>query len=341
MGKETIPKLDIEHLQRLTDDTGIIQHAKYIIPDRQTGYCTDDNARALIFITKYYKSHPQPEILRLFEIYLSFLYHSIKPDKTVYNFMDYDRKWKEQEPANDALGRVIWALGTVIAETPKDEYIPMLKEFFYDTSNHLPSLPPRSKCYAILGLAEYLKRFPDDTRSIDLLKNAANTLKNHFYDSASADWQWFEEILSYANSIMPAAMYTAAATFDNKTYLDIAERSCAFILEHSYKESHFSFVGSNGWHTKGQVRAQFDQQPIEAAYTVIMLAKAYEATKNKKYISLQKKSFEWFLGDNDINKPLYDPKTKGCCDGISEKGVNINQGAESTLSYLLAQLFLI
>ncbi|HBG26568.1 MAG TPA: hypothetical protein DDX75_05690 [Phycisphaerales bacterium] len=331
----------MEHLQRLTDDTGIIQHAKYIIPARQHGYCTDDNARALIFITKYYKQNPRPEALKLFEIYLSFLYHAIKPDKTVFNFMDYNRNWQDGEPANDSIGRVIWALGTVIADCPNEDYIPMIKEFFTDISSHISSIPPRSKCYAIIGLAEFLKKFPNDTQMKDLLKNAANTIASHFNDSATSDWQWFEEILSYANAIMPAAMYTAALTLNNQNYLDIAERSCSFMLEHTYKDGHFSFVGSNGWHTKGQIRAQFDQQPIEAAYTVIMLTKAYQATNNKKYPELQKKAFEWFLGENDIKTPLYDPVTKGCRDGICEYGVNINQGAESTLSFLLARLFLI
>ncbi len=335
------PEIALHHLQRLTDDTGLIQHAKYIIPAREHGYCTDDNARALIFITKYFKQYHDTEALKLFETYLSFLYHSIKPDKTVYNFMDYNRNWQNGEPKNDALGRVIWAFGTVLADCPDQDYIPMIKEFFNDISNHIPSIPPRSKCYAILGLAEYLKRFPQDSRATAILINAVETLKKHFNDSASQDWQWFEAVLSYANAIMPAAMYTAAITLKNQTYLDIARRSCDFMLKHTYIDGHFSFIGSNGWHTKGQNRAQFDQQPIEAAYTVIMLKKAYQATNNDNYLELQKKAFEWFLGENDLHIPLYDERTKGCRDGLCDHGANLNQGAESTLSFLLARLLLI
>lgn len=335
-----IPELSIEHLQRLTDDTGLLQHAKYVIADRKHGYCTDDNARALIVMAKYYKIQPGQEALRLFEIYLSFLYHSLKPDKTVYNFMDYNRKWITGEPQHDGLGRAIWAFGYIIADCPNDDYIPMIKEFFNDTCNHIPTMSPRGKAYSILGLSEYLKKFPEDRRAKDLLKVAADTLCSHFKDSSTDDWHWYEEIISYANAIMPSAMYEAAKILKNKNYLDIAHQSCDFMIKHTYNGKHFSFIGSNGWHAKGKDRAKFDQQPIEAAYTVIMLAKAYQATKDKKYLELQRKAFNWFLGKNDVNTPLYDSKTKGCRDGIGASGVNINQGAESTLSFMLARLFL-
>jgi hypothetical protein len=136
-------------------------------------------------------------------------------------------------------------------------------------------------------------------------------------------------------------MYAAAKILNNQTCLETAEKSCSFLLENTFDGKHFSFIGSNGWYPKGKKRVQFDQQPIEGADTVIMLAKAYEATKNKKYRDLQKKAFGWFLGENDTNSPLYDPKTKGCCDGLGADGVNINQGAESIVSFLIAQLFLI
>ncbi|OHB60735.1 MAG: hypothetical protein A2Y12_10940 [Planctomycetes bacterium GWF2_42_9] len=341
MKKKSIPKLAINHLFRLTDDTGLLQHSKFIIPDRKYGYCTDDNARALIFITKYYRNHPTAEAIRLFETYLAFIYQSIKPDKTVYNFMEYDRRWKTYEPAADALGRVIWALGSVIGDCPDKDYTPFVKEFFCDTSNHIPTMSPRAKAYSILGLSEYLKIFPDDSLAVKFTNIAAGTLCKLFNDSSSSDWHWYEEVISYANAIMPAAMFAAADITKDKNYFEIAKKSCDFMVQHTFNGKHFSFIGSNGWHTKGKDRAQFDQQPIEAAYTVIMLAKAYESTKEKKYKTLQRKAFDWFLGDNDLNVCLYDSKTKGCRDGICKHGLNLNQGAESTLSYLLARVFLI
>jgi uncharacterized protein YyaL (SSP411 family) len=335
---EGLSKPPLEHLKRLTDDTGLLQHAKYIIPDRLNGYCTDDNARALVVMTKYYKRYPELDALNLFEIYLSFLYHALKPDKTVYNFFDYSRNWRIDEPQHDTLGRAVWAFGTVIASPPNDDYIPFLKEFFCDTSNHLSTLPPRGLAYSVFGLSEFLSKYPDDRQANELLTIAADSLAKNYKEYSSANWDWFEDILTYANAILPAAMYAAGRMLDNRTYLDIAEKTCAFLLANTFNGKHFSFIGSNGWYPKGKKRAQFEQQPIEASTTVIMLANAYQATKNKKYLTLQKKAFNWFLGENDINAPLYDAKTKGCCDGLGADGANVNQGAESIISFLLALL---
>jgi len=335
------PKPSLEHLKRLTDDTGLLQHAKYIVPDRQNGYCTDDNARALTVVSRYLKSYPDPQAGKLFEIYLAFLYHALKPDKTVYNFLDNSRKWRTGESEHDALGRTIWAFGSVIADPPNDDYIPFVKEFLFDASQHIPSLPLRGIAYSMLGLSEFLRKFPNDSRSTKLLNIAADILVKSYNKHSSAGWGWFEEILSYANAILPAAMYAAARIFSSRTYLNIAEKTCSFLLENTYNGRYFSFIGSNGWYPKGKKRAQFDQQSIEAADTCLMLANAYQATKNKKYLILQKKAFGWFFGENDIGTPLYDQKTGGCCDGIGASGVNINQGAESIVCFLLARLSLI
>ena len=163
-----LTKPSLEHLKRLTDDTGLLQHAKFIIPDRSNGYCTDDTARAVVVMTKYYKQYPEPEALRLFEIYLAFLYHALKPDKTVYNFMDYDRNWKQNKPAGDALGRSVWAFGSVISSPPDPAYVPVVREFFNDTSKHIPKMSPRGMAYSMLGLAECLRQFPNAKETKEL-----------------------------------------------------------------------------------------------------------------------------------------------------------------------------
>jgi hypothetical protein len=333
-----LPKPSIEHLQRLTDDTGILQHAKYIIPDHQNGYCTDDNARALIVLTKYLKKYTDSQTKKLFDIYLAFLYHALKPDKTVYNFMNYNRNWRTGESAHDALGRTIWAFGSVIASPPNDDYIPVIREFFYDASQHIPSMPPRGIAYSILGLSEFLKKFPNDNQTITLLTTGADILVKNYVKYSCENWNWFEDILAYENAIMPAALYVAAKILGEDKYLNVAEKTCSFLLGNTFNRKHFSFIGSNGWYPKGKKRAQFDQQPIEAASTVIMLRSAYEVTMKQEYLKLQRKAFDWFLGENDLHMPVYDFQTKGCCDGLGEGGVNINQGAESIISFLLALL---
>ncbi|MBN1787133.1 MAG: glycosyltransferase [Sedimentisphaerales bacterium] len=333
-----LPEPPLDHLKRLTDDTGIIQHAKFTIPERINGYCTDDNARALLVMTKYYKQYSEPEALKLFETYLSFTCHAIKPDGTIHNFMNYNRNWWESEPAHDALGRSLWAIGNVIATPPAPLYLSVIKHFFDDAAKHIPSLSVRGMAYSILGLADYLQQFPGANEIKRLLAVAADYLIELYKKNSSRDWEWFEEIIAYDNAILPAALFVASLTLGEKKYLKVAEKTCDFLLENTYNGRHFSFIGSNGWYPKGKSKAKFDQQPIEAASTVIMLRNAYEATMNPEYLKLQRKAFDWFLGENDLHVPVYDFQTKGCCDGLGVGGVNINQGAESMVSFLLALL---
>jgi len=337
--KSTKPSL--EHLARLTDETGLIQHAKFIIPDRFNGYCTDDNARAAIVMVKYLEKYPaEPQALKLFEIYLSFLYHALKADKTVHNFMGYNRNWKSDEPVGDALGRSIRAFGSIIATPPDIAYVPMVKEFFQDASKHIPQMSPRGMAYSMLGQTECLSRFPDARETKELLAFAADRLVELYRKSSTADWDWFEDILSYDNAIVPAALFTAGSVLNEKKYTSVAQSLCKFLLDNTYNGRHFSFIGSFGWYPKGKARAQFDQQPIEVASTVLMLKLAYEATGDKEYLNLQTKAFDWFFGENDLRMAVYDVETGGCRDGIGEGGVNINQGAESLVSFLLATMFL-
>ena len=333
-----LPEPPLVHLKRLTDDTGLFQHANFIIPNRRHGYCTDDNARAALVMLKYHKLYAEPEALRLFEIYLSFTCHAQNPDGTVHNFMDFNRNWWKNEPACDALGRVLWTFGAVIASPPSPNYLSIIKHCF-DTSAHLiPELSLRQKAYAIFGLADYLKQFPGASEIKRLLRIAAEGLVAAYEKTLSEDWCWFEDILAYDNAIFPEAMFVAALSLSEKKYLDIAEKTCDFLLSNTYNGKHFSFIGCNGWYVKGRKRAAFDQQPIEAASTVMMLETAFEATVNQKYLNLQRKAFDWFLGENDLHTAVYNFRTKGCYDALGIGGVNINQGAESMVSFLLGLL---
>ncbi|MCD4831919.1 MAG: glycosyltransferase [Anaerohalosphaeraceae bacterium] len=336
-----LPEPPLDHLIRITDDTGLIQHAKYMLPDRVHGYCTDDNARALVAMTKYYKQYSEPDSLKLLETYLAFTLHSQKPDGTVHNFMNYARHWRTPEPAHDATGRSIWALGSVIASPPMPMYLSIIKEYFDKSAQHIPNLSPRGMSYSILGLTDYLHQFPGASEIKKILTAAADTLVALYEKNATADWCWFENILAYDNAIMPAALFVAAMTLGEKKYADIAEKTCLFLLENIYNGSYFSFIGSNGWYPNGKTRAGYDQQPIEVASTIIMLRYAYELTVKSEYLKLQRKAFDWFMGDNDLNTPVYDFQTKGCCDGLEQGGVNVNQGAESIVSFLLSLLYVV
>jgi hypothetical protein len=336
-----VPEPSLDHLEKLTDDTGLYQHAKFTIPNRECGYCTDDNARGVIAVTRYYAQYPEPRALRLLDTYLSFIIHSQNDDGSIKNFMDYNRSWRIDEPAHDALGRVLWALGTVMAKPPAPPYLSIAKDCFDKSVEHVQRQLPKGMAYSILGMSDYLEQFPgaiDIKRQLEL---AADGLLRQYEESHYPDWQWFEEALTYDNAVLPHAMYAAGMALDNKRYREVADITCKFLLENTFNGKHFSFIGCNGWYERGRKKATFDQQPIEAAGTVMMLRAAYEATKNERFLTLQRKAFDWFLGQNDLHIPLYDFGTKGCNDGLGPDGVNTNQGAESTLSLLLSLLTMV
>jgi hypothetical protein len=335
-----IPEPSLAHLKKLTDDTGLLQHARYIIPYRKDGYCTDDNARAVIAVTKYYALHPEPQALELLNTYLAFILHSQNDDGSIKNLMNFDRTWRKNESGNDALGRVLWALGMVLAKPPSPAYLPIIKEYFENSAVCVEKQSPRGMAYSIFGMSDYLKLFHgagDIKRQMEI---AADSLMAQYEKNNFPDWQWFDGALTYDNAILPYALFVAGFTLGNK-YLEVAEKTCEFLLANIFNGHHFSFIGSEGWYKRGGTRATFDQQPIEASSTVMMLMAAYDATQNNKYLILQRKAFEWFLGENDLHIPLYDFRTKGCRDGLMSDGVNPNQGAESTLSFLLSLLTII
>ncbi|TKJ34139.1 MAG: glycosyl transferase family 1 [Planctomycetes bacterium B3_Pla] len=336
-----VPEPSLDHLQTLTDDTGMYQHATYTIPNREFGYCTDDNARALIAMARYYALHPEPQALKLLDTYLSFTMHSQNGDGSVKNFMDFDRNWWEDEPLNDAFGRVLWALGTIMAKPPTPEHLSIAKDCFDKSVGLVQRQMPRGMAYSIFGMADYLKQFPGASDIKRQLELAADGLATQFEENAYPDWQWFEDTLTYDNAVLPHALFVAGLTFGNKKYLEAAQKTCEFLLANTFNGEYFSFIGCNGWYERGGARAVFDQQPLEAASTVMMLQAGYDATQDERFLTLQRKAFDWFLGRNELRVPLYDFKTKGCNDGLTREGVNANQGAESTLSFHLSLLTMV
>ena len=341
MSNIEVPEPSLEHLKRLTDDTGLYQHAKFTIPNREFGYCTDDNARALIVTVEYYAQHPRPETLGLFERYLSFVIHSQNRDGSIKNFMNFDRTWWDEEPANDAFGRVLWALGTVMAKPPSSAYLSIVKDCFDRSVGQVQRQHPRGMAYSILGMSDYLKQFPGASDIKRQLEMAANGLVRQYEENSLPDWQWFEDMLTYDNAVLCQALFVAGVALENERYLAVAKNTCDFLLEDCFTGEHFSFVGCNGWYEREKPRASFDQQPIEAASTVMMLRAAYDATEDNRFLRLQRKAFDWFLGANDLGLALYDFRTKGCNDALMRGGVNMNQGAESAVSFLMSLLAIV
>ncbi len=333
-----VPEPSLEHLVKLTDSTGLFQHAIFTIPNREYGYCTDDNARGVIAMTRYYAQYPEQEALKLLDIYLSFIIHSQNSDGSVRNMMNFDRSWFKREAKSDAFGRVLWAFGTVMAKPPTPLYLSIIKDCFDRSVEHIQKQLPKGMAYSILGMCDYLKQFPGASDIKRQLELAADGLITQFEENHYPDWLWFEDALTYDNAVLPYAMFVAGMACENKKYIAIAEKTCEFLLANTFNGKHFSFIGCNGWYERGGSRASFDQQPIDATGMVMMLRAAYDATQKDRFLTLQRKAFDWFLGRNDLHIPLYDFRTKGCNDGLMSDGVNMNQGAESTLSFLLSLL---
>jgi len=330
-----LPELRLDHFLRLTDDTGIMQHALFTVPNRRHGYCTDDNARAMEAMVRLYRQRKDSAALRLFDIYLAFLLHARKEDGTYHNFMSFERKFLPPVRAEDATARVVQALGALIAWPPRASLVPLVRILFKEAVA-ADAFSLRGRAYEILGIADYLQKFPQDAGMLREMERAADALMQAFHTAAKDEWRWFEPALTYDNGVLPHALYTAARVLKKKAYGEVAEETCRFLIDATFEDGHFSFVGCKGWYPRGGEKARFDQQPIDAAAMVRLLHAAFEATGDSRYLELRRRAFNWFLGENDVRAPLIDFVSRGCFDGLTRDGVNANQGAESLISYTLA-----
>lgn len=337
-----LPRAKLDHLKRMTDDTGLIQHARYSVPDRRHGYATDDNARALVVATKFCDLYHNEEAEDLLSTYLSFMQYAHREDGLFRNFMGYDRGFLEEVGSDDCYGRSLWGLGYVVNRGPRP-FAQLATELFEEsTKRHsvLLVLSLRARAYATLGLYYYIHRFPeahDVEAKIDALaqKNLAI-----FHDQCRKDWDWFESMVTYDNAVLPHALFLAHEVTGNKQYLEAATRSLDFLIKLCSKGERFSLVGNQGWGTSANGTARFDQQPIDACGLVEACKVAFRQTGERSYLRYMRLAFDWFLGVNDMGLPLYDFRTGGCSDGLTAIGPNENQGAESTLCCLLALLTL-
>jgi len=335
------PPFDLAHLKRLTDDTGLIQHAKYIVPDRHTGYCLDDNSRALMLCAWAFSLLRGDDAKELISTYFSFTHFMQNSDGRFRNFMDYQRHFLDETGSDDACGRALWALGYIIWRPPRDAYRSLAYECFQKALPHVRGLNLRGKALAMLGLAAYLRCYQGDESATALLRECADYLLALYKEVATEDWRWFEDIICYDNGIMPMALFQTYALLRDEKYLQVARETLEFLEKNLTHNGRLSIVGSRGWYKRGGTRAQYDQQPIDAAAMVLAYQSAYRVTEDKEYLIKMRLAFGWFLGENDMGMSLYDHETKGCADGLLPEGVSLNQGGESTVSFLMALLAMI
>jgi glycosyltransferase involved in cell wall biosynthesis len=335
------PPFELGHLKRLTDDTGLIQHAKYIVPDRHTGYCLDDNSRALMLCAWAFFLTRDESAKELISTYFSFTHFMQTPDGRFRNFIDYQRHFLDETGSDDAFGRALWALGYIIWRPPRNAYRSLAYECFQKALPHVPGLNLRGKALAMLGMVSYLRCYQGDESVTAKLRDCADCLLSLYKDTATDDWRWFEEIICYDNGIMPMALFQTYSILRDEKYLQTAKATLEFLEQAITHNGRLSIVGSRGWYKKGGVKAKYDQQPIDAAAMVLAYQSAYRVTGEKEYLKKMRQAFGWFLGENDMGMSLYDHETKGCADGLLPEGVSLNQGGESTVSFLMALLAMI
>lgn len=343
--KETIldplllPPFSLTHIKRLTDDTGIIQHAKFGIPNLKEGYCLDDNSRALLMALMTYKQNKNDFALELMPIYLSYIHYMQNEDGTFRNFLSFSRSFLDERGSEDSFGRTIWALGYLLGNSPNDAYYQSGKQLFFDAAPNFENLTSiRSIANTIIGLSYYLKSNSSDDEMMERLRNLTRRLIKEYDQHRTKDWQWFENLLAYDNGILPLALLHACQLLNDEYVTEIALASMDFLTKHTIKNDCLSIIGNKDWYIKDGERSLFAQQPIDAMAMVLMYHQAFLYTKKKEYLNLLFTSFMWFLGENDLRMSLYDFETKGCCDGFENYGVNRNQGAESTLAFLISHL---
>ena len=337
-----LPKFNLAHVKRLTDFTGILQHAKYNIPDYHHGYCLDDNARALLVMAMAYQRQKEPEAIEMLPIYLAYVMYSQNTDGTFHNFMSFDRRFLDETGSEDSFGRTVWALGYLLDNAPNDAIFQTTKMIFDKSVQQFEKLQSlRGIANTLIGIYFYLEKFPWDEGMVEIMKLLANKLVKQYENFKTDDWKWFEDILTYDNGILPASLYYTYQKTEVPVFLDVANETTRFLDNVIYEGDHISLIGSNKWYKKGGERSKFDQQPIDAMAMVLLYRKAFNLTGNKVYLEKMFTSFMWFFGENDLRIPLYDYETKGCSDGLHKDRVNRNQGAESMLVYLMAHLFVL
>lgn len=339
-----LPPLVLSHLFKMTDEFGLLQFAKLTKPQKKSGYTVDDNARALIVASMYYKKHQEKSVLRYVKTYLDFLKYTLD-DSTGHfrNYVNYNRSFNEEKNRNesfeDSTSRAMYALAKVMNsyELPKTIRIEAQNILRKSLNHHLKFTYTHSIAFYLKSLSLFYSVWKKQ-KIKEELKIYADILHSRYLKERSKNWIWFENTLTYSNGVIPESLFfTYRSTHENK-YLKVAEETANFLIRHSFKKEFCVPIGQKYWFQKGKKRAYFDQQPEEVASLVEMLKTAYAVTKEKKYRDLEIGAYNWFLGNNTLNQVICDFKTGGCYDGVGEKEVNLNQGAESTLAYLTARL---
>ena len=337
---EELPPLKLDHLRHMTDETGILQHAIFTIPNYREGYTTDDNARALMVSALLEQGGIQGAV-QLATRYLAFTWYAFNTEvRRFRNLMDYQRNWLDARGSDDSHGRALWALGALLGRSTTPALQNMAGSIFEQSLlGVLDTTSPRAWAFALIGIHEYLQRYAGDRRAGQVRDELAGRLLRLYQDNREDQWRWFEGRLTYCNASLSQAMLLCGQSTSNDAFTEAGLESLTWLSELHHSQSgggHFVPIGSNGFYPRGGERARFDQQPVEAQAMISACLEAHRISGEARWRKEARLAFEWFLGRNDLNLPVYDPTTGGCRDGLHPDRLNENQGAESTLAFLQA-----
>ncbi|MGE0376313.1 MAG: hypothetical protein AB7Q45_12955 [Planctomycetaceae bacterium] len=329
-------QLPLGHLDRMTDSTGLIQHAIYSIPRRESGYTTDDNARALRLCVRLWNERPDDRMLARVTCYLSFLEHARCPVRGFHNFLSYQRDWLDAGGTGDCQGQTVLALAEVLGSRLPDGCRVLARELLDSVLPVLAELRSlRAQAYVIQAWVHLWRTGVDDIGPLEnVARLAADHLMECFHRSQRPDWPWFESRMTYANAVLPHALFDAAQRWPDEGFLDVAESSFAFLDLVTTGESVFWPIGNRDWYSHGEEKSLYDQQPVEAATMAAAALAGLELRGDDTYWNVLVRARGWFHGQNSLKEPMADIQSGACFDGLQSAGVNRNQGAESTLAYL-------
>jgi hypothetical protein len=337
---KALPEFKLDHLSRMTDSTGLLQHALFTVPNFSKGYCTDDNARGFIFAVLLDELEAETERARtLATIYAAFLNHAFDlKTKRFHNHLSFSRNWLDEPGSEDCHGRALWALGLGVGRSPYRSFQALAGQLF---AQALPAVTefnsPRAWAFALIGIHEYLRRL-SGARVVQQTREILTArLMQLFEKAARPDWPWFEETLTYDNAKLAHALILSGQATGQSAVSERGLEALRWLAEIQTSENgHFQPIGNNGFYRYGGARATFDQQPIEAHSMASACLEAYRTTADSWWYEQAQRAFDWFLGWNDLGLELYSSKTGGCRDALHVDRVNSNQGAESTLAFLLS-----
>ncbi|MEO9485212.1 MAG: glycosyltransferase [Ekhidna sp.] len=343
--KYSLPPISLRHLKRMTTDEGMLQFSSLGIPSQASGFTLDDNARAMIAMITYYAQSGRLEDLRLIERYFTFIKYCQKPNGRFNNYVDIKGEFHKQNAytnLEDSNGRAIWALGYLVSNAsyfPDDLVTKAIIAISQSADWMMKLKSPRSIAFVIKGLY-YHNQYLKNQTLVDIVEKLSDRLVQHYVSESHDEWDWFESYLTYANGVMPEALLLAYDLTGYDSYQEIAIKTFDFLISKIFKDGKIKVISNRGWLNKGDKNAHFGEQPIDVAYTILALDNFYRITGNEKYKSCLETAFEWFLGNNHLNQIIHNPISGGCYDGLEENHPNLNEGAESTVCYLMARLIM-